>query len=100
MRPLLFIIIGTLFLGGGLFWTGYTWYQAGHAHKIDAAQAYMGPVLAVLGLFRIVSAASMVERNLPLRICAFGIGFLLAFGNHALLKAIYPDAQEISSSTH
>ena len=97
MKALLFLILGTIFIGLGIYLTAANWYIAAHQNKIYAAQAYTGPVLFALGAFRILSSASILERNFIFRVCAIGIGFLLAVGNHAALKAVYPDAQEILS---
>jgi hypothetical protein len=100
MKILLFII-GLVLAVSGFGMTIYSWYVAHSVSRIFDGLAYGGPFLLIVGLWRVLSAATAATPPAIFRIAAVGIGIAAGFGNTAALKAVFPGDQVISTnSTH
>jgi hypothetical protein len=100
MKILLFIL-GLVIAVLGLGLTISSWYVADSEGRIVDGLAYAGPLLLIIGLWRVLSSATAATPPAIFRIIAVGIGFAAGFGNTAALKAVFPGDQIISTnSTH
>jgi len=88
---LVLLILGIVLLGFGLCTFGWTWYDASKNGRYSQAGAYAGPVLIVLGLLRILRAASATPLPSLARIAVVGVAILLGYADSAAIKAIYPN---------
>ena len=95
------LILGLVFSALGLGITVYGWYAATSLGRIIDGLTYAGPFLVVVGLWRVLSAATAATPPAIFRIVAVGLGIAAGFGNTAVLKAVFPADQVVSTnSTH
>ncbi|MCE0521595.1 MAG: hypothetical protein LV480_01645 [Methylacidiphilales bacterium] len=95
---ILFLILGVVFTVSGVGLTGYSWYSAASEGRIIEGMAYPGPFLLVVGLWRLLSAATAAAPPTLFRIIAVGLGIAAGYGNVTALKAIFPGDKQISST--
>ena len=93
------LIIGIVVLVVGLALTVWTWYRASFKGQIDEASAYAGPVCIVLGGLRMFRAAAVIPLQSLARIAVVGVAILIGYGNSALIKAIFPQDQVLTTTT-
>jgi uncharacterized membrane protein len=87
-----YFIIGIVLLVSGVSITVWTWYDVSTTGHYSAGSAYIGPVLVILGLLRMVRAAAAVPLPAVARLAIIGLAILCGYGNAAAIKSAYPQA--------
>jgi hypothetical protein len=96
---ILLFIIGIVVTVSGLGITIYGWHTASTLGRIYEGLAYSGPVLLVLGAWRVLGSLMAARLPVVFRLIAGGVAFGAGYGNTSLLKATFPEDKFIATNT-
>lgn len=95
---ILILILGIFFTGLGVYITAQAWHFAASEHRIEPI-SYIGPFIAVMGLYRIFRAAASMPPPRLFQFVALGVAALIGYGDQLAIKAVYPGATTVSLNT-
>ena len=90
------LIFGLLFTGAGVGMTGYSWYDAASTSTIVDGLAFGGPVLLVVGIYRIIRAGIVMPYLF--RFVAVGIGLAVGYANVSIQKTLFPSDRIVATT--